>query len=156
MSTTRVDDIDTNVFHVSSRINSTWGGNLVDMVRSARYLQIIAEDGLVANAARVGDAFKNGLLGLESEYDAVSNVRGRGLMLAFDLVDGDQRDELQTRCWDIGLATLACGARTVRFRPSLTFSEEEAATAIGMLREALATPLAADRDARRDAGSEVI
>lgn len=142
MSTTRVDDIDTNVFHVSSRINSTWGGNLVDMVRSARYLQIIAEDGLVDNAARVGEAFKSGLHALESEYDTVSNVRGRGLMLAFDLPDGDQRDELRTRCWDIGLATLACGDRTVRFRPSLTFSEEDAATALGMLRDALATPLA--------------
>ena len=141
MSTDRVDDIDTNVFHVSSRLNSTWGGNLVDMVRSARYLQIIDEEGLVENAARIGELFLGELFALQESFPAVSNARGRGLMLAFDLPDGAQRDELRRRCWDAGLATLACGECSVRFRPSLTFSADDVAKVCELLRDALAEPL---------------
>jgi L-lysine 6-transaminase len=138
MSTRRIDEVATNVFKVSSRINSTWGGNLVDMVRSARYLQIIDEDHLVDNAARVGEAFKRDLLAVEAELDEVTNVRGRGLMLALDLPDGERRNQVRTRCWELGLATLICGPRSIRFRPCLTFSEEDAAKAVELLRRALA------------------
>jgi L-lysine 6-transaminase len=142
MSTTRVDDVEKNVFHKSSRINSTWGGNLVDMVRSARYLRIIEADELVSNAAHVGELFKRELLAVQDDFDLISNTRGRGLMLAFDLPDGAKRNELRQRCWDIGLATLPCGPRSIRFRPCLTFSEEDVAEAIRLLRQALAEPLA--------------
>ncbi|HEX9699944.1 MAG TPA: L-lysine 6-transaminase [Acidobacteriota bacterium] len=138
MSTRRIDEVETNVFKVSSRINSTWGGNLVDMVRSARYLRIIDEDHLVDNAALVGEAFKRDLLAVEVELDEVTNVRGRGLMLALDLPDGERRNQVRTRCWDLGLATLICGPRSIRFRPCLTFSEEDAAKAVELLRRALA------------------
>jgi len=138
MSTTRVDEIPDNVFHKSSRINSTWGGNLVDMVRSARYLRIIEAENLVDNAARVGELFKNALLAVQDEFEAISNVRGRGLMLAFDLPDGAQRAELNTRCWDAGLAVLVCGERSIRFRPSLTFRADDVDKAVELLRGALA------------------
>jgi len=137
MSTRRIDEVEDNVFHVSSRINSTWGGNLVDMVRSARYLRIIHDDNLVEKAAQVGEVLKQNLLALQDEFDFVTNVRGRGLMLAFDLSDGAQRDDVRTRCWDIGLATLTCGERSLRFRPCLTFSEDDVDKAIELLRQAL-------------------
>ena len=137
MSTDRVDDINTNVFHVSSRINSTWGGNLVDMVRGARYLQIIEEEGLVENAALSGELFLGELLAIQESFALVTNVRGRGLMLAFDLPDAAQRDQLRELCWDAGLATLGCGERSVRFRPSLTFSPEDISKAVQFLRDAL-------------------
>lgn len=123
MSTTRIDDVERNVFHVSSRINSTWGGNLVDMVRCARYLQIIDEDDLVANAARIGALFKSELERLQSRFPIVTNARGKGLLLAFDLPDTDTRNRLRQACWEAGFATLACGPRSVRFRPALVFSE---------------------------------
>ncbi len=145
MSTTRVDEVESNVFHVSSRINSTWGGNLVDMVRCARYLQIIEEDELVENAARVGRSLLHGLEELQAELPVVTNARGRGLMIAFDLPDRETRDALRTRCWDNGLATLVCGTRSIRFRPSLTFSEADADRSVEILRESLlevAEPLA--------------
>ena len=51
----RIDEVPDNVFKVSSRINSTWGGNLVDMIRCARYMEIIAEDNLIENARVVGE-----------------------------------------------------------------------------------------------------
>ncbi len=138
MSTRRIDEVEKNVFHVSSRINSTWGGNLVDMVRCARYLQIIREDGLVERAARVGCVFKKALDELAGEFPIMSNVRGRGLLLAFDLPDTQTRDELRQRCWDAGLATLPCGPRSLRFRPPLIFSEAEVERALGILRRVMA------------------
>ena len=135
MSTRRVDEIESNVFHVSSRINSTWGGNLTDMVRCVRYLQIIHEEGLIENAARVGAVVKEGLEGLAGAFEAVSNVRGKGLLAAFDLPDGDARARVVQECWDRGLAILSCGPRSIRLRPPLVFSESQAAQLVGTLQE---------------------
>jgi L-lysine 6-transaminase len=137
MSTKRIDEVETNVFRVSSRINSTWGGNLVDMVRCARYLEIIRDEGLVENAANVGAMFKAGLEELQADFPQVTNVRGRGLLLAFDMPDGDARDSLRQRCWEAGFATLACGPRSVRFRPSLVFSQDDVKKSLKILRAQL-------------------
>ncbi len=137
MSTRRIDSVEKNVFHVSSRINSTWGGNLVDMVRCARYLQIIDEDGLVENAARVGARLHAGLQELAIDFPAVTNVRGLGLFLAVDLPDGDHRGKVQRGCWERGLAVLVCGTRSLRFRPPLVFTEAEADRTLATLREVL-------------------
>ena len=137
MSTTRVDEVERNVFHVSSRINSTWGGNLVDMIRCARYLEIIEEDSLIENAARVGEYLMEALESLREEFPAVTNVRGKGLMIAFDLPDGETRKAVRAHCWENGLATLVCGPRSIRFRPPLTFSVEDANQALERLRESL-------------------
>ena len=137
MSTGRIDEVDTNVFRVSSRINSTWGGNLVDMVRCARYLEIIEEDGLVQNAGKVGCLFRQGLENLAAEFSVISNVRGRGLMLAFDFPDGEMRDRVRQECWDKGLATLTSGPKSLRFRPPLVFSEADVEKSIEVLRSTL-------------------
>lgn len=132
----RVDEVRENVFTVSSRINSTWGGNLIDMVRGARYLEIIRREHLVENAARVGTRF---LKGLEELYDdpRVTNVRGRGLMCAFTLPDRQTRDAFRTAARELGCFTLASGMDSVRFRPMLSLTEEEADQGITMLHEAL-------------------
>ncbi len=137
MSTRRIDEVENNVFHVSSRINSTWGGNLVDMVRCAQYLRIIRDEKLVENAAHIGRVFLEGLQQLRQEFPVITNVRGAGLLLAFDMPDGDARDALRQRCWEAGFATLACGPRSVRFRPSLVFSEADVKKGLGILRSVL-------------------
>ncbi len=134
MSTPRIDEVEHNVFHRSSRINSTWGGNLVDMVRCARYLQIIDEEDLVGNAARVGNVFRHGLEELAADITSVTNPRGRGFMLAFDLPDGDMRERTRLQLWEAGLASLPCGPRTLRFRPPLIFSEADVERALDALR----------------------
>ena len=107
------------------------------MVRCARYLQIIQEDGLIENAARVGQRLKEGLLQLQADFEVISNVRGSGLFLAFDMPHGESRNSLRTKCWEAGLATLTCGPRSLRFRPPLTFSESDADTAVEILRRVL-------------------
>ncbi len=139
MSTARIDEVPTNVFKVSSRINSTWGGNLVDMVRCARYLQIMDQERLVENAAEVGAYFQEGLHALAEDFSCITNVRGRGLFLAMDLPDTDTRKRLRMGCWEKGLAVLPCGPRSIRFRPPLVFSREEVDRSLDTLREVLAS-----------------
>src|SRR5215471_72015 len=134
----RIDDVE-NVFKVSSRINSTWGGNLVDMVRCARYLEIIEEEKLVANAASVGAHLLARLTEMAAEFPGVvSNVRGRGLFLALDLPDKAMRDRVLAGCLEHGLIALASGASAVRFRPPLTLSREESEEGVRKLRRAIA------------------
>jgi len=138
MAGKRMDVVERNVFNVSSRINSTWGGNLVDMVRGARYLQVMEEDGLVANAERVGQLFLLGLQDLAARHPDVTNPRGRGFLLAFDLPDAATRDAVRADLWKEGLAALACGPRSVRFRPPLIFGEVEVERALELLDRVLA------------------
>ena len=137
MVTDRVDDVPDNVFHTSSRINSTWGGNLVDMVRCTKYLEVIDRDGLVDNAARMGERLVAGVNELASRHACVSNPRGRGLFVAFTLPSAEQRDDLRQKMWDRGLATLPSWPRSIRFRPCLTVTAEEIDRALELLDEGL-------------------
>ncbi len=137
MSTTRIDEVPTNVFTVSSRINSTWGGNLVDMVRCARYLQILREDRLVEKADRVGVRLKDGLGALSRDFPVITNIRGQGLLVAMDLPDGDTRGKVRMGCWDHGLAVLVCGSRSIRFRPPLIFSAADVRRTLSVLRQVM-------------------
>src|SRR6201991_3860743 len=131
MAGRRVDEVRDNVFSVSSRINSTWGGNLVDMVRSRRILEIIESDGLLARAAKTGRYLLDRVDALADEFPGlVLDVRGRGLMCAFSLPRALDRDELIRRLWGRRVIMLASGPDSVRFRPALTVSREEIDTAV--------------------------
>lgn len=122
----KVDEIRDNVFAVSSRLNSTWGGNLIDMVRCQKYLEIINEEKLIKNAEIQGKRLLEGLEEIEQKYpDKISNVRGRGLMCAFDLSTPEKRDETKEKLYANDLIVLGCGATTIRFRPPLIITPEE-------------------------------
>ena len=130
----RVDEVDENVFKTASRINSTWGGNLVDMVRSTRILETIVEDDLVARAARVGKHLVRGLEQLVERHPGVaSNPRGRGLLAAFDLPDKAARKRVLDACFDDGMMLLGSGERSLRFRPALVVTEPEVDEALAIL-----------------------
>ena len=134
----KVDEEPDNVFKVGSRINSTWGGGLTDMVRSARFLEIIEEDRLVDNARVVGDHLLRGLVGVQGELGGVmSNARGRGLMIAFDLPSGEMRKKAHETIIANGLLLLTCGPRSIRFRPPLNLSAPEADAALDIVRKSL-------------------
>ena len=122
----RVDEIKDNVFAVSSRLNSTWGGNLIDMVRCQKYLEVIDEEKLIKNAEIQGKRLLEGLEEIAQKYpDKISNVRGRGLMCAFDLSTPEKRDEMKEKLYANDLIVLGCGAITIRFRPPLIITPEE-------------------------------
>jgi len=136
----RVDDIKDNVFNVSSRLNSTWGGNLIDMVRCQKFLEVIDEENLIENAETQGKYLLEGLEELAHKYsDKISNARGLGLMCAFDLPNPEKRDELQKRLYANDLIVVTCGATTIRFRPPLIISSEEIGEALGILDKTLKT-----------------
>ncbi|MFI6561206.1 L-lysine 6-transaminase [Streptomyces sp. NPDC050534] len=140
MAGRRVDLVPDNVLQVSGRINSTWGGGLVDMVRARRILEIIERDDLVANAAAVGAWFQTELRDLEARHTPVaSNARGRGLMCAIDLPDGGVRDDVVRRLrTEEQVIALPCGERTVRFRPALSVTRDELGFALRALDRVLA------------------
>lgn len=121
----KIESVEDNVFHVSSRLNSTWGGNVIDMVRVAKYLEIMHEERLVENAAKVGQMLLKELETFQAEYPKmILSTRGRGLMCAFDLPTPELRNKFRSRLYDNGLAILGCGEKTIRFRPPLTMKEE--------------------------------
>jgi L-lysine 6-transaminase len=134
----KVDEEPENVFKVSSRINSTWGGGLTDMVRFARFLEIITEDRLIENARKVGEHLLRGLRALEAELGGVmGNARGRGLMIAFDLETPDRRSSAHSKIVESGLLVLTCGTRSIRFRPHLNLTESEADQGLEIVRRSL-------------------
>jgi len=122
----RVDEISDNVFAVGSRINSTWGGNLTDMVRARRILEVIESERLVERAHSLGERLLGGLQLLAARHDVISEVRGRGLMCAFTLPSAELRDQVITKLReDERVLALASGATSIRFRPALTVSADE-------------------------------
>jgi L-lysine 6-transaminase len=137
-SNDRIMELAENVFTVSSRINSTWGGNLTDMVRAQRYFEIIDDDRLVENAAKVGAYFLGELERFQQEFpNLVTNVRGRGLMTAFDLPSAQLRDQALEKFMAHDVMVLASGSQSARFRPALNLSMDEAAEGIRRMEQAL-------------------
>ena len=120
----KVDQIENNVFHVPSRINSTWGGNLVDMVRSTQILQIVEEDQLCHNATVVGQYLQENLAQFAQKYDKVTNVRGKGLLCAFDFPSKEMRNAFVQKGMENNVMFLGCGNQTIRFRPALCIEKK--------------------------------
>jgi L-lysine 6-transaminase len=138
MAGRRVDEVTDNVFTVSGRINSTWGGGLVDMVRATRILQIIERDGLFEHARHMGEWLLKQLCDVGARHpDLASHVRGRGLMCAFDLPDERLRDGVVRLLREEHVIVLPCGERSVRLRPALNVTKEELAVGLTAIDRAL-------------------
>ena len=136
----RIDEVEKNVFHESTRINSTWGGNLVDMVRFGRYLEIIEEEKLVERSRQVGGHLLAELEKLQEENPGrISNARGRGLMCAFDLQDAETRDRFKKLAFESGMLILGSGPKSIRFRPTLSVGKEEVEQGMAILRRVLSS-----------------
>ena len=133
MAGPRLDEVQDNVFRLPSRINSTWGGNLADMVRSTHYLRIIEQENLIENAQEMGRFLLDELRRLSASEPLISGVRGRGLMIAFDLPNRDTRDEFYRGLFDRGLLAIRCGERSIRFRPVLDIAQDVLQTALEMI-----------------------
>jgi L-lysine 6-transaminase len=135
MAGPRIDEVKENAFRLSSRLNSTWGGNFTDMVRSTHFLRIIEEEHLVENAGKVGAYFLDQLRDLQQEDPRISAARGRGLFLAFDLPDAKTREEFWKGLFDLGVLTLRSGENSIRFRPPLDITAEVIDEAMDAIRK---------------------
>jgi L-lysine 6-transaminase len=138
ISSNRIDDVEENVFRKGGRINSTWGGNLTDMMRAKRYLEIIEEENLIENAKQMGNYLLNSLQNLQREFpEFVSNARGLGLMCAIDLKDKTFRDELRKKLFENGMIILGCGEKSIRFRPRLSVTKDNIDEAMDIFRKSI-------------------
>jgi len=138
LSSTRIDEVQENVFQKSGRLNSTFGGNLIDMVRFAKYLEIIEEEHLVEHAAQLGTYLLEQLRAIEQEFPTlISNTRGLGLFCAMDLPTPQLRDEFRKQLYAKGVLMLGCGERSIRFRPPLIIQREELDDGLQRMRDVL-------------------
>ena len=133
MAGPRFDEVEDNAFRLPSRLNSTWGGNFTDMVRSTQFLRIIEKENLVENAGKVGAYFLDQLRELQTIFGFIKAVRGRGMFFAFDLPDAKTREEMWKGLFDLGVLTLRSGERSIRFRPALDMKGEVVDEAIELM-----------------------
>jgi len=133
----KMDQVPNNVFQESSRINSTFGGNYVDMIRFKLILEVIEQENLLDNVNKQGAFLKAELDKLEADFANVSNVRGMGLFLAFDLPTEEERNAIINKAMDKNLILLSCGESTIRFRPHLNVKQEDLQKAIDIIRTIL-------------------
>src|SRR5438477_1009401 len=131
----RLDEVKDNAFRLPGRLNSTWGGNFTDMVRSTHYLRIIEQEHLVENAAKVGGYFLDQLRDLQREEPLISAARGRGLFIAFDLPDAKTREEFWQGFFNLGVLALRSGENSIRFRPALDITAKVIDEAIELMRK---------------------
>jgi len=132
----RLNEVE-NVFKVSSRINSTWGGNLTDMVRCTKFIEIITEENLIENAKSVGQFMLREVQKLSEANEIISNPRGLGLWMAFDLPSKKVRDQAIDALYKNGLMILPCGQNSIRIRPVLDIHKDEAEEGIEIIRKTL-------------------
>ena len=137
MAGPKIDEVPDNCFEKSSRINSTWGGNLVDMVRATRILETVRDENLCENAANQGAYWLENMRKMAESYDMVENVRGLGLLMGFSMPDGAMRDKMLGLMFENGLLGLGCGNRTVRFRPHLALTSSDVDKALELTEQSL-------------------
>ncbi|MEX2161792.1 MAG: L-lysine 6-transaminase [Anaerolineales bacterium] len=134
----RIDDVADNVFHEESRINSTWGGDLTDMVRATRFLEIMHAEKLLDHTRLMGEKLLAGLQNAAAVSKGfISNVRGRGMMAAFDVPDKPKRDAMIERMKENGVYALKAGNRSIRFRGMLDIPAEIIDKAVDIVEKSL-------------------
>ena len=133
----KLDQIPNNVFKESSRINSTFGGNYIDMLRFKLILEVIEQENLVENAANKGKFILSKINEIAKETKKISSVRGLGLFIAFDFDTEENRSKFIQTCFENKMIILACGDKSVRLRPHLNVSDEDVEKALEIIKLAL-------------------
>ncbi len=134
----KIYNLDKNVFKESSRINSTFGGNLVDMYRFKLIMEIMEKENLMNNAQLMGNYLLDSLINLSNDFPGyVTNPRGSGLFCAFDMTSGIERDKLVSLCQEQKLLILGSGDQSIRFRPHLNVSKKDLDICITTLQDIL-------------------
>jgi 4-aminobutyrate aminotransferase len=123
---------------------NTFGGNPVCCAAALATLDLV-QNGLMANAATVGEYFMGKLRELQARHPVIGEIRGRGLMIGMELVTDrtsktpakELCDKLVDRAYYNGLLLLACGKSTLRFMPPLSVTRAEVDEAIAILEQTI-------------------
>jgi 4-aminobutyrate aminotransferase len=116
---------------------STYGGNPVSCAAALATIRLI-EEGLIDNAASVGERLMRGLRGVQQRHDIIREVRGLGLMIGIGFPDHETADLVEKAAFRRGLLVLGCGDDAIRMSPPLVFREDQADTAVAVFEEACA------------------
>lgn len=133
----KLNQIPNNVFKESSRINSTFGGNYIDMLRFKLILEVIEKENLVHNAEEKGKYIIDRLNDIAKHTSKIHSVRGLGLFIAFDFDSDINRSAFINKCFDNKMIILPCGEKSVRLRPHLNLSFKEVNQALEIIKLAL-------------------
>ena len=117
---------------------STYGGNPLSCAAAIATLDVIKQEELLENTAKVGEFLTNGLLDVQSRHDAIREVRGLGLMIGIELPDHDTAAAVERAAFDRGLLMLGCGEASIRMSPALVFREDQARVALELFEEVVA------------------
>jgi 4-aminobutyrate aminotransferase len=117
---------------------STYGGNPLACAAAIATLDVIRDEELLENAAKVGDLLRNGLGDIQSRQDAIREVRGVGLMIGIELPDHETAAAVERAAFERGLLMLGCGESAIRMSPALVFREDQARTALELFEEIVA------------------
>jgi 4-aminobutyrate aminotransferase len=109
---------------------STFGGNPVAAVAALATLQVIEEEGLMAQATATGEFIMDALTEMEGRHPSIGEVRGRGLMVGLEFVKNrdtkerarELRDHVIQRAFESGLLLIPCGSNSIRMTPPLNIS----------------------------------
>jgi 4-aminobutyrate aminotransferase/(S)-3-amino-2-methylpropionate transaminase len=128
------------------RVYNTWMGDPGKLLLLEATLNVMRAENLVARTAAAGAALTAGLRGLEARFPgAVANTRGTGTLLALDFATAELRDATVAAARQLGLHSGGCGTKTVRFRPAMIFTPQQAELTIDLLGKALAQAVAAKK-----------
>ncbi len=130
---------------------NTYGANPTCCAAGRAVLRAIAEEGLQANAARVGGLILDGLRGLQSRHPRLGDVRGRGLLIGAEIVrdpatrqaDAEAAERVQLALLARGVVVGLCGREhdVVKINPPLCVTDEDAASFLTAMDEALSAAL---------------
>ena len=123
---------------------STFGGNPVAIAAALASMDVIERQGLL-NAAKLGDKMKQRMLSWVAKHPMVGDVRGKGLMLAVEIVKDKQsktpvskeRDRIVDLAFENGVLLLGCGETSIRLSPPLIISEQQADYALDVLEKCI-------------------
>jgi 4-aminobutyrate aminotransferase len=124
---------------------STFGGNPVACAAAMETIRLL-EEKYIANSATVGAHILGKIADWPKKHKFVGDVRGRGLMIGIELVksqqtrepNGEARNRIIERAFELGLLVLGCGESTVRLMPPLVIDREQADCAIDILDRCIA------------------
>jgi 4-aminobutyrate aminotransferase len=125
---------------------TTFGGNPVSCAAATATIQVIEEEGLLENAAKMGERILSAAEDIQTRHKSIGDVRGRGLVVGVELVkDAETKEpapelsaDVIDRAFEKGLLLLTCGSSTVRFMPALTIKANVVDEAMSIFEDALA------------------
>jgi len=125
--------------------SSTYGGNLLSCASVTATIEVIEQDNLVANSAKLGEIIMQRLRELYDKYELIGDVRGLGLMTATEFVKDrktkeyaiKEKDAIVTEAYKRGLLLLPCGKSSVRYIPPINIPEDQLHKGMDILEEAI-------------------